>query len=219
VLDLSGNSFRNIDALKSLTSLRVLDLSGNRVDDVTPLASLTKLEHLDLSNNRLVTIEPLLTNTGLGAGDTLDVRGNSLNARTRCGVLATFATRGATVLADGECEGTAQNPGNVDQQPDLYGTLKSDDPESDEDVAVDCGPVEVYEGNRLVATAVTDTRGYFYVEGLKVGTTYDLVFHAKGFEDVALENIVLQPGGHEVTPPVFDVPSNPVITGIILLTV
>ena len=219
VLNLSGNSIRDLTPLSTLTDLRILDLSDNRVNNVAPLQPLRDLEELDLSENDIASIEDLLPNTGLGAGDTVDVRGNELDARTRCGVLATLATRGATVLADGACMGTSENPGDVDQQPDLFGTLRTHDPNSNEEGVASCGAVEVYRNTTLVATAVTDSRGFFYVEGLQAGQIYDLVCHARGYEDVELDNVILQQGGHEVIPPVFQILSEPVITGTILLTV
>lgn len=219
VLNISGNTIRTIDPLSALTRLRVLNLANNRVSAVTALQSLTRLENLNLANNMIASLEPLLQNTGLDAGDTLDVRGNPLGARTLCGVLATFTTRGATVLATGSCGGTVDDPGAVDQQPDLYGTLRAQGAGQNEVVAVGCGAVEVYRNRTLVATAVTDDRGYFFVEGLEPGQIYDLVFHAQGYNDVVLDNLVLQPGGHEIAPPMFENPSTPVINGTILLTV
>ena len=164
VLDLSGNSVRNIDPLQSLTNLREFDLSNNRVNNVASLQPLRDLEMLNLADNDLETVEPLLPNTGVGAGDTLDLRGNTLDSRDLCGVLPTFATRGVTVLAEGTCVDD-EEPGPVDQQPDLFGTLRVEDPNMEDDIDVACGSVEVYEDNTMVATAVTDSGGYFYLAG------------------------------------------------------
>ena len=99
-LQLDGNRIGNIDAVETLTgltSLRIaenevvdlsplahltglvtLGLAGNAIIDITPLTGLIKLRELDLAFNRIADLSGLADNVGLGAGDSVDVRGNPL---------------------------------------------------------------------------------------------------------------------------------------------
>ncbi len=78
-LDLSGNSISDISSLSGLTNLEWLFLSGNSISDISSLSGLTYLEWLDLSGNSISDILSLVTNTGLGSGDSVDLRNNSLS--------------------------------------------------------------------------------------------------------------------------------------------
>ncbi len=64
--------------LGAFPDLSNLDLGKNNIIDLTPLAGLTGLEELDLENNLITNIDPLVANTGLGSGDTIDLRNNPL---------------------------------------------------------------------------------------------------------------------------------------------
>ena len=96
-LYLSGNSISDISALSGLASLTTLYLSANSISDISPLSGLTSLTQLVLLNNRNLTdIQPLLDNTGLGAGDTVDLRCTSVSGTD----VAALQAKGVTVLSD-----------------------------------------------------------------------------------------------------------------------
>ena len=78
-LDLGENSISDISPLAGLTQLLVLGLNSNPISDISALAGLTNLAQLWLGTNSISDISPLVANTGLGSGDTVDLRGNPLN--------------------------------------------------------------------------------------------------------------------------------------------
>jgi len=78
-LNLNGNGISDLSQLSGLTALQRLELVDNAITDVSQLRELTSLRKLFLRDNAIVDIEPLVANTGLGSGDTLDLRGNPLN--------------------------------------------------------------------------------------------------------------------------------------------
>ena len=73
MLMLGGNRISDISSLSDLTKLTYLDLHGNRISDISHLSDLTNLTRLYLGNNSISDISPLVSNTGLGAGDTVDL--------------------------------------------------------------------------------------------------------------------------------------------------
>ena len=79
-LVLSGNRISDISPLAGLTQLAKLDLMDNSISDISPLAGLTQLYELNLQNNSISDLSPLVANIGLGIDDSIDVRGNFLNA-------------------------------------------------------------------------------------------------------------------------------------------
>ena len=107
-LDLHGNSISDITVLRELTSLMVLTLYDNSISDISALSELTDLgdvegalfrpgPDLNLSNNpNLTTIQPLLDNTGLGAGDTVDL--SDVNPTMPCADVALLQAKGVTVI-------------------------------------------------------------------------------------------------------------------------
>jgi len=54
--------------------------------------------HLGLSNNRVSDISPLVSNTGIGEGDGIDLRGNPLNNEAHETQIPALQARGANVL-------------------------------------------------------------------------------------------------------------------------
>ena len=95
-LDLGGNSITEISVLSGLTSLTFLSLWGNSITDISALSELTSLTELDLNNNpSLSNIQPLLDNTGLGAGDTVDLGSTSVSCRN----VAALRAKGVSVIA------------------------------------------------------------------------------------------------------------------------
>ncbi len=96
-LSLDNNSITDISALSGLTSLTALGLGFNSISDISALSGLTSLTYLDLSSNSgLSNIQPLLDNTGLGAGDTVDLRSTSVS----CTDVAALLAKGVTVQSD-----------------------------------------------------------------------------------------------------------------------
>ena len=101
-LILYNNNISDISILAGLTKLTTLYISGNNISDISTLAGLTKLTYLNLRDNNISDISPLVANTGLGSGDTVDVRGNplgylSLPIHTHIPILQ---SRGVTVEFD-----------------------------------------------------------------------------------------------------------------------
>jgi Leucine-rich repeat (LRR) protein len=96
-LALSANSISDISALSGLTSLQELMLRGNSISDISPLSGLTSLRVLNLERNpNLSDIQPLLDNTGLGAGDRVDIRDTNVS----CADVAALEAKGVTVQSD-----------------------------------------------------------------------------------------------------------------------
>lgn len=79
-LYLGRNPISDISPLSKLTNLKGVNLGSDFVSDVSPLVTLTSLTHLWLAHNNISDISPLLANTGLDAGDTLDLAYNPLNS-------------------------------------------------------------------------------------------------------------------------------------------
>ena len=99
-LALERNRIEDLGPLSSLTNLERLNLIRNHVRDVAPLAGLTSLRGLWLRNNYIVDVEPLARNTGLGDGDYLNLKGNSLSAKSLETDIPTLLQRGVEVLFD-----------------------------------------------------------------------------------------------------------------------
>ena len=99
-LSLSGNRLADISSLRSLTRLTSLSLSGNRLADISPLQSLTRLTSIRLPNNRISDLSPLVSNSGLGYGDGVYVRGNPLSALSRGTHISTLTGRRVAVWFD-----------------------------------------------------------------------------------------------------------------------
>ena len=96
-LSLGGNSISDISAVTGLTNLTWLGLGFNSISDISAVTGLTNLTSLGLWGNLISDISPLVTNTGLGDGDTIDVRGNPLNYSSFYTHIPTLQSRGITV--------------------------------------------------------------------------------------------------------------------------
>ena len=117
-LALWGNSISDISALSGLTSLEILWLDDNTISDISALSGLTSLRHIGLERNSitdisalrgltsltsiglgfnadLTNIQPLLDNTGLGAGDDLNLRFTNVS----CTDVAALEAKGVAVLS------------------------------------------------------------------------------------------------------------------------
>ena len=99
-LRLGGNSISDISPVAGLTNLTGLYLLGNHITDISYLSNLTNLKTLWLQNNWISDLSPLVTNTGLGSGDTVDVRQNRLNDQSLFTHIPTLQSRGVIVEFD-----------------------------------------------------------------------------------------------------------------------
>ena len=89
--------------MAGLVNLEILRLCDNNVDLVNFLTGLVELQELDLENNLIADLSPLLANSGLGSGDTIDVRGNNNLDTSDCADIATLTSRGVTIQHDLTC--------------------------------------------------------------------------------------------------------------------
>ena len=118
----ANNAISDVSALVGLTNLTALWVNGNSISDISPLAGLTQLSHLGLDNNNISDISalagltdltllrlnynsasdlsPLVSNTGLGSGDEVDVRGNPLSYLSIHTHIPTLQSRGVTIEFD-----------------------------------------------------------------------------------------------------------------------
>ena len=83
--------------IQNLTGLMTLYLNGNSITEISALNGLTGLVDLRLDGNaNLTDIQPLLDNTGLGAGDIVDLRDTSVS----CTDVTALEAKGVTVRSD-----------------------------------------------------------------------------------------------------------------------
>ena len=101
-LHLGGNSITDISPVAGLTNLTELVLQDNNISDISPVAGLNSLIELNLLGNNISDISPLVANTGLGSGDTVDVRGNPLSYLSIHTHILTLQSRGVTVEFDNQ---------------------------------------------------------------------------------------------------------------------
>ena len=118
-LVLVGNDIADVAVLSRLTSLTKLNLGSNSISDLSPLEGLTNLTDLLLGNNNISDISPLVENTGLGSGDTVDLRGNHLSYQSIHTHIPALESREITVEFDNR---TPTSPLKISGD-DQYGTL------------------------------------------------------------------------------------------------
>ncbi|MDE3259778.1 MAG: hypothetical protein OYM47_18255 [Gemmatimonadota bacterium] len=100
-LVLWDNSISDISALSNLTSIKYLYLNQNDISRISALSTLTNLEILGLEDNDISDVSPLVANTGLGTGDTVNLKSNPLSNASRNTHIPTLQRRGVTVEFDG----------------------------------------------------------------------------------------------------------------------
>ena len=125
-LHLGGNGISNISPLAGLTNLRTLYLWGNTISDLSALEDLTNLTWLRLGHSGISDLSPLIANTGLGSGDTVDVRGNPLNYTSIKTHIPTLQSRGVTVEFDDMTNLNVDEPRTV--EPDNTKNLNVGEP-------------------------------------------------------------------------------------------
>ena len=99
-LSLESNPISDISPLARLTNLISLHLTFNSISDISAITGLTYLRELYLEDNSISDISPLVTNTGLGQGDTVNVKGNPLSEVSINTHIRTLQNRGVTVEFD-----------------------------------------------------------------------------------------------------------------------
>ena len=96
-LRLAGNLFTDLSPLSGLTTLQNLELTGNSITDLSALSGLTNLSRLDLRYNPdLDDIQALLDNSGIGAGDIVELRFTNVS----CADQALLAAKGVEVRTE-----------------------------------------------------------------------------------------------------------------------
>ena len=100
VLNFRNNAISDISPLAGLTNLTALWLNGNSISNISPLARLTNLTQLRLEGNSISDITSLVTNTGLGNGDTVNLKGNPLSNQSINTHIPALQSRGVTVEFD-----------------------------------------------------------------------------------------------------------------------
>lgn len=79
-LEIGFNDYlTDISSLEILNNLDTLLIVFTNISDMTPLTSLTNLTVLTLFSNSITDITPLVSNTGLDDGDTVNIKGNSID--------------------------------------------------------------------------------------------------------------------------------------------
>jgi len=104
-LDLISNSISDISPLAGMAQLTELHLSSNTISELSPLAGLTQLTLLVLSSNSISDIAALVSNTGLGAGDSIELTSTALGLDD-CADLQNLIGRGASVTHNVNCDAT-----------------------------------------------------------------------------------------------------------------
>ena len=118
-LEVRETTIRDLTGLELATNLTKLNLGGNSIADISPLEGLTNLTALLLENNNISDISLLMENTGLGSGDSLDLRGNPLNYQSIYTHIPTLQSRGVAV----EFDNRAPAPPLKISGDDQHGTL------------------------------------------------------------------------------------------------
>ena len=99
-LHLPGNPIADISSVAGLTQLTSLYLGGTNITDISSLSGLTNLKTLWLEYNSISDLSPLVANTGLGSGDTVNVRQNRLSNQSLYTHIPALQSRGVTVDFD-----------------------------------------------------------------------------------------------------------------------
>ena len=96
-VNLWDNTISDISTMAGLTNLELLNLGRNAISDISPVSGLTNLTLLWLGSNSISDLSPLVANTGLGSGDTVDVKENPLNYASIHTHIPTLQERGVDV--------------------------------------------------------------------------------------------------------------------------
>ena len=95
-----NKGIRDLTGLEFATNLDTLDLRNNNITAIDSLSGLINLASLGLRNNLISDLSPLTSNTGLGRGDHVAVRGNPLSAASRTTHIPDLTRRRVSVTFD-----------------------------------------------------------------------------------------------------------------------
>ena len=102
-LDFWNSAVLDLSPVAGLTNLTHLGFAANNaISDVSALVGLTNLTAMWLNGNSISDLSPLVANTGLGSGDTVNVKGNPLSYLSIHTHLPTLQSRGVTVEFDNQ---------------------------------------------------------------------------------------------------------------------
>jgi Leucine-rich repeat (LRR) protein len=97
LVNIDFNHIYSAEALRGLVTLESLSLMHNEIVDLAPLTGLVNLREVNLAKNRIADLQALLENTGLAAGDRLDLRENPLTANALSVQILALEARGVVV--------------------------------------------------------------------------------------------------------------------------
>ena len=97
-LDALGRGILDLTGLEHCVNLDWLALQANSISDISPLAGLTNLQGLSLWGNNISDISPLVENSGLAAGDSVDLSDNPLSATSVDVYIPQLEQRGVLVV-------------------------------------------------------------------------------------------------------------------------
>ena len=116
----NSNDISNLSPLSNLTNLTYLSLTSNSISDISVLSNLTNLTYLGLSGNSISDISPLVANTGLGSGDTVDLKSNPLSSTSINTHIPALQRRGVTVEFDSSSgSGGSSSPDLIVESPSV----------------------------------------------------------------------------------------------------
>lgn len=98
-LYLSQNAVTDLTALSNLKGLVILDLRANAVSNLLPIGALTKLSTLDLQSNVVTDLTSIVANTGIGAGDYVNLDNNPLDCGVEANNVATLLGRNVSLFS------------------------------------------------------------------------------------------------------------------------
>ena len=78
-LHLGYSDIRSLDGLECLVDLQKLSLRRNEIADLSALSQLEDLTNLNIEVNEVADLAPLVANAGIGAGDFVFAKSNSLD--------------------------------------------------------------------------------------------------------------------------------------------
>ncbi len=113
-LNLGGNNITDISPVAGLTNLTNLALANNGITDISAVVELTHLTELHLGWNQISDLSPLVTNTGLGSGDKIYVKGTPLNHASIETHIPALQSRGVTVEFDNVIIGDIDDIDDID---------------------------------------------------------------------------------------------------------
>lgn len=100
-LDFADAQVQDLSPIHNLVDLTYLNCGYNQISDLSPIVPLINLRSVWLINNQIESIDPLVENSGLNAGDYLDIRNNLLDLSPDSHdmqAIQTLINRGVTVF-------------------------------------------------------------------------------------------------------------------------